>query len=72
MYATCVMSQFPKNMTLLLLNRCHVMHVEQPTTFPVPSWLELLGMVHGFVKAAPCCHKCCFFCMMLIGVIQGI
>ena len=49
----CVMSQFPKNVTLLLLNRCHVMLAEQPTTFGVPSWLEFLGMVHGFVKAAP-------------------
>ena len=53
LYAICVMSQFPENVTLLLLNRCHVMLVEQPTTFGVPSWLEFLGMVHGFVKAAP-------------------
>ena len=41
------MSQFPENVTLLLLNWCHVMPAEQPTTFGV-----FLGMVHGFVKAA--------------------
>ena len=53
MYAICVMSQVPENVTLLLLNRCHVMPAEQPTTFGVPSWLDFLGMVNGFVKAAP-------------------
>ena len=52
-YAICVMSQFPENVTLLLSNRCHVMLAEQPTTFGVPSWLEFLGMVHGFVKVVP-------------------
>ena len=52
-YAICVMSQFPENVTLLLCNRCHVMLAEQPTTFGVPSWLEFLGMVHGFVKVVP-------------------
>ena len=39
-YAIRVMSQFPENLTLLLLNRCHVMPAEQPTTFSVPSWLD--------------------------------
>ena len=52
-YAICVMSQFPENVTLLLSNRCHVMLAEQPSTFGVPSWLEFLGMVHGFVKVVP-------------------
>ena len=31
----------------------HQLLAEQPTTFGVPSWLDFLGMVHGFVKAAP-------------------
>ena len=53
MYAICVMSQFPENVTLLLLNRCYVMPAEQPTTFGVPSSLEFFCMVHGFLKAAP-------------------
>ena len=54
MYALCVMSQFPENVTLLLLNRCHVILEEQPTTFGVPSWLEFLGMVNGFVSIHSC------------------
>ena len=33
MYAICVMSQSPENVTLLLSNRCHVMLAEQRTTF---------------------------------------
>ena len=48
-----MMSQFPEIVTLLLSNRCHVMLAEQPTTFGVPSWLEFLGMVNGFVKVVP-------------------
>ena len=36
-YAICVMSRSLGNVTLLLFNRCHVMHAVQPTTFGVPS-----------------------------------
>ena len=41
--AICVMSRSLGNVTLLLFNRCHVLHAVQPTTV----------MDHGFVKAAP-------------------
>ena len=36
-YAICVMSRSLGNVTLLLFNRCHVMHAVQPTTFGLPS-----------------------------------
>ena len=39
-------------MTPLLFSR-HVTHAMQPTSSSVPSWLECLGMAHGFVKVLP-------------------